>query len=312
MENEYTYIYAILLTENKIFIHPSPSTDSETIFNEFHLLYDYSITYSPLKILDAIFISEYENNSDKTELSYSTVELNKKHPKLFLLEIDTYVKKYMILYGIENVRGGNYCDEFLDDNTIQLLKEELNVDTYENQRQLLQQYKDYKDTDLNEEIKQLEKYRVIKNAYDHLRFFDDDSEFNKETLEEFEWLYEMCIDEKNLKNRSLPENIKKYRNLISRIKQLSKKYESFDTSIKMIEMKYSEFVFDHYFYHKGKSIPEEERANIWEKMEILYYTIHNRIQEFEFDLEFFPRDIEKLVAMKIRQQSHEPVKEKPE
>jgi hypothetical protein len=43
-----------------------------------------------------------------------------------ILEVDIQTKKYMSLYGIDNVRGDNYFDIILDTNTHDNLKDELN------------------------------------------------------------------------------------------------------------------------------------------------------------------------------------------
>ena len=56
IENAKKYIYVLLLEKNKIFLHASNSLDANDIFNEFKLLFDYSLKYPPLKILDSIMI----------------------------------------------------------------------------------------------------------------------------------------------------------------------------------------------------------------------------------------------------------------
>ena len=37
-------------------------------------------------------------------------------------DIDKYTRKYMDIYGIDNVRGGSFCEEVLDESTIKLLE----------------------------------------------------------------------------------------------------------------------------------------------------------------------------------------------
>jgi hypothetical protein len=54
-----------------------------------------------------------------------------KYPPLRVIEIipdcddydeDKYTRKYMDKYGIDNVRGGSFCEEILEENTIKMLE----------------------------------------------------------------------------------------------------------------------------------------------------------------------------------------------
>jgi CRISPR/Cas system-associated protein Cas10 (large subunit of type III CRISPR-Cas system) len=91
------YIYVLQLVKNKYYIGKTYNPDFT--INE-HFQYGGHIwtrTYPPLSILEII-----ENCDD--------------------YDVDKYTRKYMDLYGIENVRGGSFDEEILDEYTIKLLE----------------------------------------------------------------------------------------------------------------------------------------------------------------------------------------------
>lgn len=56
---------------------------------------------------------------------YKPVKILDKYTCSNSFEEDTFVKIYMSEYGIENVRGGSYVQDKLDDNQIELLQKEI-------------------------------------------------------------------------------------------------------------------------------------------------------------------------------------------
>ena len=56
---------------------------------------------------------------------YKPVEILDKYTSSNSFEEDTFVKMYMSEYGIENVRGGSYVQDKLNDNHIELLQKEI-------------------------------------------------------------------------------------------------------------------------------------------------------------------------------------------
>ena len=323
IENAKKYIYVLLLEKNKIFLHASNSLDANDIFNEFKLLFDYSLKYPPLKILDSIMIFP-SNKILSDSCSHSTNNLIEKNPTIFLLNIDKYVKQYMILYGIDNVRGGNYSDEFLDENTLDFLKKELNINKLNNQKVLLEQYYEFKKNTQIDKKFNYEKYIVLKNKYSKLKKFNNNKIFNEEILKELEWLCEISKESGHFTYREAPENKERYKNIVLLIKQLLAKYEEIleeryeekKNSPYFIFMKNPEFLFDNFFYHQKKNfrpfLSEQDGEKIWQLFELLYYSIYNRLQELEFDLSYFPEDLEELIAIKNRDLFHTPESEKEE
>jgi len=327
MENVKTYIYVLLLEKNKIFIHASSSINTEDIFNEYKMLYDLSLKYSPLKILDSIIITPC-NQLIMDSYSHSTKNLMEKNPTIFLLDINKYVKQYMILYGLDNVRGGNYTDECLDENTMNFLKKEINIDNFSEKQEILQQYNEYKNNtqmdntfEREEQTKILfdyEKYTILKNKYITLKKINDNTNFDTQILNELEWLYKISKESGYFTYREAPENKERYKKIVLLIKELRKKYEEIvverydqqNNSPHYVYMKNPEFLFDNYFYHQKKNVrqflSEKDGEKIWELFELLYYTIYNRLQELEFDLSYFPKNIGELVAIKNRDFFHTP------
>lgn len=97
---EVTYIYTLLLTNNKYYIGKT-TQDPQVRFQQ-HLSDQgtkWTAKYKPLKIIDT-----YESNCHFAE--------------------DKTTKEYMIKFGIENVRGGSYCLINLPDWQIQALEHE--------------------------------------------------------------------------------------------------------------------------------------------------------------------------------------------
>jgi len=324
MEINKNTLYILLLEGNKIFLHASLSTITEDIFNEYKWLYDYSMKYRPLTILDSIPLTpsqflgyEYSNIS----YSHSTQELLDKNPRVFLLEIDKFVKQYMILYGMENVRGGTYTEEILDDISLKTLEKELKIiHNFSNPATLIQECKQYTISQ-NDYEKQYKKNQNLKTEYDKLCKFKDNSVFEWSVLHHLVWLYDVCSNPEYA-DRSSKENIIKYKKTKNYIKELYDKYVLVSQQRKSpifgstIYMKNPEFLFDDYFFHSKKvsgfCLSKEDDAKISEWFTVIFYTVYNRIIEMEFELFTFPKDLEIYVQMKKREAFHTPENENVE
>ena len=91
------YIYALELTHGKYYIG---KTNYPTFRIEQHFQYGgstWTTKYKPLHIVEII-----PNCDDYDE--------------------DKYTRKYMDKYGINNVRGGSFCEEKLDESTLKILE----------------------------------------------------------------------------------------------------------------------------------------------------------------------------------------------
>mgnify|MGYP001233310978 CR=1 FL=1 len=102
-----TTIYILELNENKYYIGKTNKTVKDRYQEHLEGIGSFwTKKYKPLSV-----IKQIENSSPFDE--------------------DRYVKEYMAIYGIDNVRGGSYNQEVLDNNTIKFLKNELRTSNNE-------------------------------------------------------------------------------------------------------------------------------------------------------------------------------------
>lgn len=66
------------------------------------------------------------NGSEFTKI-YKPIQIYKIYKELSEFDEDNYTKKYMKIYGIDNVRGGSYCTKDLNKHQIDLLNKEFNT-----------------------------------------------------------------------------------------------------------------------------------------------------------------------------------------
>ena len=91
------FIYALELTEGKYYIGKTtqPAFRMEQHFQSYGSVW--TTKYRPLRVIEII-----PNCDDYDE--------------------DKYTRKYMDKYGIDNVRGGSFCEEILDETTLKILE----------------------------------------------------------------------------------------------------------------------------------------------------------------------------------------------
>ena len=93
-------LYLILLKDSNYLVHASCFKEKERIFTECIILYEFARTYEPLDM----------------ELLCTTSSLEECDST-----IDFYIKKYMVLYGIDHVRGGMYKTVVLSEYLLRTL-----------------------------------------------------------------------------------------------------------------------------------------------------------------------------------------------
>jgi hypothetical protein len=102
-----TTIYILKLNDNKYYIGKTNRTVKERYQEHSDGIGSFwTKKYKPLSV-----VKQIENSS--------------------MFDEDRYVKEYMAIYGIDNVRGGSYNQEVLDNNTIKFLKNELRTSNNE-------------------------------------------------------------------------------------------------------------------------------------------------------------------------------------
>jgi hypothetical protein len=243
-------LFIILLENNKWLLHLTRQEDELTLFFECEIIYNFAKKNRPYKI-EAI--QEIDN----------------------ILEIDFYVKKYMFEYGIENVRGGSYSDEYLPDYMVATLKHEISIhiSTFENNvqyfKEIYEKYEKIKDKTLlqfeyNKMMKQIKHYKNTKYILDLIKYYtltydktpsliyDDDNyntyetntNVNKTILGDISWLKEKIFDwKKQYIRTSIQDCMNKINNnwvsiKIEYSKKDEQKYENIMNKLKMVNTIY--------------------------------------------------------------------------
>ena len=273
MSNELSYfLYIVKLEKDKYFIYPSLAKTQFELFVEAELQYSYLKTYKPLEIIQTIPVATIDP-----------------------LEINKCVKNNMLFYGIENVRGGTYSEEFLPDYLIKTLEtefelcESLIIKRGNVAREIIDKYglRQWSMDEINKEKEELQaefsKYTMEKENLNYFREFTaNNAKYKIESsfLSDIEWLREKCESNTQLVDASLciatraskyiienQANIQKYRRIIIICKQVFKLYmeireshiESIvsEKNLNKICLHNPEFMFDHLIY----SLSYNEKQN---------------------------------------------------
>ena len=104
-------LYAIELENRKVFLQVSPKIYQDYLFKECHIMFDFVKKNPPLKIIHTLELED-------------------------VLKINYWVKYFMRHYGIDNVRGGNYTDEVLSEDTLRFLKREIESTYYDYEKEI--------------------------------------------------------------------------------------------------------------------------------------------------------------------------------
>lgn len=75
--------------------------------------------------IDKRFQQHLSGNGSSFTAKHKPLSIEKIYNNVSPFDEDKYVKEYMAIYGINNVRGGTYVNEILDDMQIQNLKKEI-------------------------------------------------------------------------------------------------------------------------------------------------------------------------------------------
>lgn len=285
-------IFLLELENYKYFVFASSFINSThspiELFLEASLSYEYIRKYKPLNILDY-------------------------WKETHLFDVDTQLKKQMLVYGIDNVRGGSYSSIVLTPEQIAFLSVELTPNSNPHISSVIKgifdKYANSPWTNENlilerESIKtKYAKYRLEKGLCDKLLKLNI-----PQTKTDIDWLENMCeIQRKSfitghrhspVYRMSKDNNLQKYRNVLSKMREI---YETFMTiTDKMpimnenLPIKYPEFLFDDYMFH-GYYINKHTDNVHWlcEQYRFFLLFIENRLEEYEFDKDswgMYPED----------------------
>jgi hypothetical protein len=93
-------LYVIALEKDNYFVYYSDTESHMNVMKEIEYMFEFPKLYIPIKIIETTWT-------------------------LDVFEIDKYVKKYMMIYGIDHVRGGSYLSNILPDFQKKSLQKEL-------------------------------------------------------------------------------------------------------------------------------------------------------------------------------------------
>lgn len=283
-------IVVFCLQAEKFFVYScsqKPKSDSELML-EAELYYDYLKKYKPICI-----VKRYEKHDG--------------------LDIDKYVKLFMLDYGVDYVRGGSYSEEVLSDSQLNMLLCEFDtVSTSVDPREsivsdLIQTYANKKMTKeemiVERETLQnaLETFKKEKSELESIRI--DGSQI----ISDIQWIQFACsqIKEINDTKRSdtflsklvTKEFIERYKKVLVSLRTVFKicKTHDYYNDIDNVYVKYPHFLLDDFFYHLHRiHIPcymrhVEDLCNNYEHMANI---IINKMDEKAFDVSTWGEDVE--------------------
>jgi hypothetical protein len=281
-------LYVITLENEKWMLHVSKQTESAKIFTECKLLYSFVKNNHPLSIHESIDITSE-------------------------LETNMYVKKYMSFYGIENVRGGSYSTEVLDDHLQRTLYHELGysfpiieseLDIVENIMNNCECFPKLSKNNLDELKNHIEEklndYYNTKNAYESVKSYcvgDKIVEIDRTFIDDLDWLSNISKLNYDIPAYKINHDIhmnyqiilKKMNAIYNIFLKISRNNLVFEPAI-YLQKPY--VCLDNYVYHFRKNHLNNENNKMEELLsayEYMFYFVLNRKEELEFDLSTFTR-----------------------
>jgi len=258
-------IFVLRLEGARFLVIDSDPTDKR-ILERAEILYDFAKKYKPIKIAET-----YDEPRG---------------------EIHTFVKRFMSVYGISNVRGGAYIDIELPDYQIRAIQAELLYEKTNNNNHLTDELLEYKNmfmtpTDTAKKIAEIEAdYKKYKTESNILRMLEFDVDSAKRDIE---WLQQVCMHQLDA-FESIKPNTKafnRYQSVIKTIENITRKAESFGIVKKNIYLKYPRLLFDDFVYHGFRiRLPDaiENVCVVCEAYGFFLTYLENRIAEATFDV----------------------------
>jgi len=283
-------IVVFCLQREKFFIYSCSQknkSDSQLLL-EAEIYYDYLKKYKPISI-----IKRYENHDS--------------------LDIDKYVKQYMIEYGVDYVRGGSYSEELLSDSQLNTLLCEFDtVSTSIDPREsivndLIQTYANKKMT--KEEV--IVERETLKNTLE--QFQKEKSELESiqidgsQIISDIQWITFACSQIKEIYDTKksdtflsklvTKEFIERYKKVLLNLKTvfaICKKYE-YSNKIDDVYVKYPRFLLDDFFYHLHRIHVNSYMSDVMvlcNSYEHMTNIVINKMDEKAFDVSSWGDDVE--------------------
>jgi hypothetical protein len=284
-------IFVIKLQDNRYFVMSSSESKSHTrILFEAEILYDYPKKYLPESI-------------------HST------HKEDFTVDLDRYVKHYMYLFGIENVRGGSYLLDTLPDYQQKSLEIEMNTasknNSYNSVSEKIIEYANMPHT--KEEIQhRLKEVKTNYETYKKEKLMKIDIDIDS-IRNELHWLRSEC-DRQRLSvetNRTKTHiyrleskvAIERYRNVLQILKLVRTILVNvLEISIEDVEVKHPEFIFDDFLYHHHNIHLQKLIVGASRVLNVYDYNlniIENRKAERDFDINSWGTNAEMNMSCEI-------------
>ena len=224
----------------------------------------------------------------------------------------------MLSKGIENVRGGSYCDVILPEYKINALNNEFQLNKTNTLNKsniinnIINKYKNMNDEDKNIDknniIKKLEDYQETKRLFNHYSKFYINSQWihlNHKLLNNLEWLNDSITYINN--NYCSKETKTIYNDTMLKLKCISKlffeRFPDYDFCPK-VNYHQPQILFDPVFFNKGFFNHCEYSLNlaneVYKKYEYMYFKLLNYVDELEFDLTTFPENFEEESLLTIK------------
>ena len=270
-----TSIFVVSLEQDRYFIHRSYGSRIDfQLFIEFEICYEFTKLYKPLYIIEII-------------------------PEENAYHLDYIVKKYMLKYGIEHVRGGSYSDPILSEKQKEMLQMESESVSHKLAYQYIVENYVYKNV-INKENTDLEKIRELMNEYSKYKKEYSFIELNENIRECFNWLREFCRETLSGFNNEYTSELKdqkyykmtiewkkmnahvlnRYSELLKTCKQIHEIYNMvfLEDNMKNIYFKHPEFLLDEFFLHKYL-INNVKLSNVYTFCDMMLFMLEKIIED---------------------------------
>jgi hypothetical protein len=305
-------VYALELSHKKWFIYVSSEHDIKDVYLKSQLQHEYIANHLPI-------------------LSHNSTNIHD------VLDIDYFVKKYMRMYGINNVRGGSYSNEILSSNTKEILEKEINA-TFNDYNQIIDKtIDDYKtistwsiekiNNEKDELLKQQKLFTQENERHNILQqpFVNTDKKINRQIIEEYNWLTNNIDDLINTYITSNEENQNindeqtyevsshtqsKYISLKNTLHGLNQRFYQTYEGENYLYSSYDEIndyinVLEPFFLINDNPIDFESvvsnKYNVLRQIEYMIYSLITLLDEYTFDIKSYPENFTFITNWKLQQ-----------
>ena len=277
----------------KVFLYSCDSnnkTDAQ-IMLEAELYYDYLKKYKPINII-------------------------KKIEQVDALDLDKYVKQYMICFGCNNVRGGSYIDEFLPHFQEAALIREFETAAYDKLKymdelySIINNYTNHLPVYVSD-ISQIHKMKALLNA-EYQTYLNEKRELEElqidpDIIDDVEWLKTIVLSYHTKIPSISQEDKAKYMCLVASLKRIYGIYTQILAKLPHckfcmnyaspcnIFIKYPELLLDDFFFHFNRihlATSVQSGEHLCNTYTYFINTIINKMQEKQFDVSSWDSAIE--------------------